>query len=611
MQAVEYLRFYCALMIGMIVFQSTTVAEPVDDGRLRAAASDSQNWMTYGHDYANQRFSHSKAISPESISSLVPRWIHQTGITGTFQTQPIVADGMMVITTPHNHMTALDAKTGTLIWAYRHEKRRSESRGGPSNRGAAMGYGKIFQSTNDGRLIALDRETGAPVWDSLIATPALGEVEAMVNLGLEAQKAFAEDVDAFPAKMPPLVADGLVITGVLSAGYSRYQDITEFLGMDTPPEPANRFGRRGYLIAFDAETGAEKWRWHTIKEDGWEGDFVVATADGVPLNRDIAAEKAAAAITQEAWRAGGGSAWMTPAYDPDSGLIFLGTGNPSPADADLARPGDNLYTSSLVALDIKTGTVRWHYQIVPHDIWGYDVGSPPILFDVPGDNGESRGPIAAVGVASKNGWFYTFDRATGELLFKSDAFVPQENLFSRPTSKSNGEDESVTVIPGSYGGASWSPSAYDPNSGLVFIPGIHKPTKLTAKTVRDPHTGKNVTYNVIELMSAPNWGTLTAIDTRAGGKIAWQVRTDQPLVGGLLATGGGVVFAGEGDGHFSAFNSNTGERLWQFQCGAGVNAPPVAYEIDGIPHVAVAAGGHGILGYPSGDAVISFALDGQ
>jgi outer membrane protein assembly factor BamB len=123
-----------------------------------------------------------------------------------------------------------------------------------------MGYGKIFQSTNDGRLIALDRETGAPVWDSLIATPALGEVEALVNLGLEAQKAFAEDVDAFPAKMPPLVADGLVITGVLSAGYSRYQDITEFLGMDTPPEPANRIGRRDYLIAFDAETGAEKWR---------------------------------------------------------------------------------------------------------------------------------------------------------------------------------------------------------------------------------------------------------------------------------------------------------------------------------------------------------------
>ncbi len=579
-------------------------SDPIDDARLLRAGSDTENWLTFGHDYTNQRFSPSATINSDNISHLSPRWIHQTGITGTFQTQPLVADGVMMITTPHNHVTALDAATGNVVWKYRHKKRRAKTRGGPSNRGAALGYSKVFQATNDGRLIALDRETGALVWDSLLATPGPGEVEALAPFGADVQKAFVEGIDAFPAKMPPLVANGMVITGVLSAGYSRYQDITEVLGIETPPEPENRIGRHGYLVAFDAETGAEKWRWHTVKSKNWEGEFRATTLDGVPLNRKLDAEKAAANSAQESWRAGGGSVWMTPAYDPERGLLYLGTGNPSPADADLARPGDNLYTSSLVALEIETGKIRWHYQIVPHDIWGYDVGSPPILFEVPGDGG----PVAAVGVASKNGWFYALDRMSGKLLFKSEAFVPQDNLFPRPEPGPDGADGSVVVIPGSFGGASWSPSAYDPKLGYVFVPGIHKPTRLVAKTVRKQEEQSDAVYTVIETTDEPSWGTLSAIDTKAGGKIAWQARTDQPLVGGVLATGGGVVFAGEGNGYFSAFSSQTGERLWRFQCGAGVNAPPVAYSVGNKSYIAVAAGGHGILGYPAGDAVVSFSV---
>ncbi len=599
------MRILALPVIAVLCLQTPiAIAEPVDDARLKAATGDASNWLMFGHDYTNQRFSPQASVSPASIGRLAPRWIHQTGIAGTFQTQPLVADGMMVITTPHNHVTALDAATGIEIWRYRHKKRIAKTRGGPSNRGAALGYGKVYQATNDGRLIALDRSTGKLVWDSLMAKPGPGEVEALAARGRDAQRAFTESVGAFPAKMPPLVADGLVIAGVISAGYSRYHDYTRVLGLETPLEPIDRIGRRGYLVAFDAQTGAEKWRWHTVKADGWEGGFVATTADGVPLNRDIKAEKAAAAGAKEAWRAGGGSAWMTPAYDPDRGLLYLGTGNPSPTDADLARPGDNLYTSSLVALDVATGAIRWHYQIVPHDIWGYDTGSPPILFDVPGD----QGPVAAVGVASKNGWFYVLDRSTGELLFKSEPFVPQGDMFPRPKPGPNGEDGSVPVIPGSFGGASWSPGAYDPNSGFVFVPAFHKPTRLVARTVRDPHLNTDVTYNMIEVTDKPSWGTLTAIDTRSGGGIAWQARTDLPLVGGLLATAGGVVFAGEGDGHFSAFDSKSGKRVWRFQCGAGVNAPPVAYQVNGVPYIAVAAGGHRILGYPAGDAVISFAL---
>lgn len=488
MSVARRMQFSWVPVLALLLFQPTIVSgAPVNDTRLLAAKGDSHNWLTFGHDYTNQRFSPSDAIGPANIDGLVPRWIHQTGITGTFQTQPLVADGMMVITTPHNHVTALEAATGKVIWRYKHKKTRAKTRGGPSNRGAGMGYGKIYQATNDGHMIALDRATGTVEWDSLLATPGPGEVEALAALGADAQETFAESVASFPAKMPPLIADGLVVAGVLSAGYYRYQDLSELLGVDAPPEPENRIGRRGYLIAFDAETGAEKWRWHTVKADGWEGDFTATTADGVKLNRNLAAEKAAAKTTGGAWRAGGGSAWMTPAYDPERGLLFAGTGNPSPSDADLARPGDNLYTSSLVALDMATGAIRWHYQVVPHDVWGYDVGSPPILFDVPAESG----PIAAVGVASKNGWFYALDRTTGELLFKSEPFVPQENMFPRAHPGPNGEDGSVLVTPGSFGGASWSPGAYDPNSGFVFVPGIHKPTRLVAKTLHDPAWGRH------------------------------------------------------------------------------------------------------------------------
>ena len=572
-------------------------AEPVDTERLRTASDDPINWVTFGHDYSNQHYSALAQVDRDTVSGLSPKWLYQTGIVGTFQTHPLVVDGQMFITTPHNHVTALDARTGVVIWHYQHEKRIELTRGGPSNRGAGLGYGKIFQATNDGRLIALDRHSGALVWDSLIATPGPGEVAEAAAISAEVQQAFIDGVGSFPAKMPPLVADGKVIVGVISAGYGLYHDIAALIGLGGPLEGNRKFGRRGYLAAFDAETGTEIWRWHTTKDKGWEGLFRETTPDGVPLNRRIDAEKLAAPSYSDSWRTGGGSTWMTPAYDPDLGLIYLGTGNASPADADFVRPGDNLYTSALVALDIATGTLRWHFQIVPHDIWGYDTASPTILFKWPSDEKFTL----AVGVPSKNGWFYALDRETGNFLFKSEPFVPQSNLFARAS------PEGVLVAPGSFGGASWSPSSYDPTTGIVYVPAIHKPSNMIEKTFEDAQ-GKSASFTLTESSNEPNWGTLTAIDTWGGGRIVWQVRTDQPLVGGVLATAGGLVFTGEGDGYFSAFDSETGDRLWQFNCGAGVNAPPMAYEIDGVQYVAVAAGGHGVFGYAPGNAVIAFAL---
>jgi len=231
-------------------------------------------------------------------------------------------------------------------------------------------------------------------------------------------------------------------------------------------------------------------------------------------------------------------------------------------------------------------------------MWGYDVASPPVLFDAEVD-GRS---VPAVGQAGKTGWFYVLDRRDGRLLYRSEAFVPQHNLFRRPA------PGGVEIAPGAGGGASWSPVSYDPRTGLVYVAALHLPTRYTVKEIPAAAGAPAVRYTALEPVGGATWGTLSAIDTRARGKIAWQVTTAQPLVGGVLATAGDLVFVGEGNGDFSAFHARTGARLWQFNCGAGVNAPPVTYELEGRQYVAVAAGGSAIFGYRQGDAIVAFVL---
>jgi glucose dehydrogenase len=279
-------------------------------------------------------------------------------------------------------------------------------------------------------------------------------------------------------------------------------------------------------------------------------------------------------------------------------LIYIGVGNPSPQASGETRPGDNLYTVSLVALDVHTGKHVWHYQLVPHDVWGYDVASPPVLFDANID-GKT---IPAIGHASKLGWYYTLDRRNGHLLFKSEPFVPQRNLFARAT------NEGVVIAPGVGGGANWSPTSFDAKSGIAYVAAMHMPSLYKIGFIPATSEKAAVGFTTIEPAKVPRWGTLTAIDVAKTGKIIWQKKTTNPLIGGVLATAGGLVFTGEGDGNFSAFNAKSGEHLWSFNCGAGVNAPPIAFQIDGREYVAVAAGGSQIWGFRQGDAVIVFAL---
>lgn len=579
---------------------SVTRAAPVDDARLQAATDDRSNWMTYGRDYANQRFSPLQQINRESIRQLAPRWIYQTGTNATFQATPLIVDGVMYLSMPFNHVAAIDAATGRELWRYEHKRTTTKMCCGPANRGVAVGHGKVFIGTVDSRLIALDAKTGKIVWDIPLTTD-LGPTEATAQLAgdktLRGQ--VAAGATGVGVNMAPIVFNGKVIVGITGVGYGLH------LESDRPNAPlgavvgfAGSYGRPGFYAAFDVATGRRVWQFDTIAQSGWEGTFRTSTPDGVPLHRDIALEKRELPKYPAAAKHGGGSAWTTPAFDPQSGTLFVGLGNPSPQMDDTSRPGDNLYSVSLVALDAESGKIKWYYQQVPHDLWGYDVASPAVLFDLP----TEQGVVPAVGQASKLGWFYVHDRRNGELLYKSEPFVPQINLFSLPT------PAGVRVAPGAVGGTNWTPVAFNPASGLAYVAASHMPLRYSVRVIAATADQPAVRYSALEPIDEPNWGTLTAISTREKGRIRWQKKTDNPLVGGVLATAGGLVFTGEGNGFLSAFDADSGEALWKFQCGAGVNAPPVTFEVDGVQYLAVAAGGNAIHGFKQGGALIVFAL---
>ena len=594
-------RTLAALLAGAIAWAAHPCvrAADVDTSRLLAADADRADWLTNGRTYANLRFSPLDAIGTGNVAGLVPKWVYQTGRAATFQATPLVADGVLYLSEPMSSVTALDARTGRRLWHYEH-KVHGKLCCGPANRGVGLGDGKVFVATVDAHLVALDRATGAVAWDVVLATAVSGGAEdkAMLAAVKDADKRAASGSSGVGANSAPLVYDGKVFVGVVGVGYGLHLE-SERPGapLGTVVGVAGKYGSPGFLAAFDTATGKRVWQFDATRA-GWEGGFVTQTAYGVPLPRDIAAEKADMGRDGDAWRTGGGTIWHTPALDPELGLLYFGIGNPSPQATGTGRPGDNLWTVSLVAVDVKTGKLRWGFQQVPHDLWGYDVASPPSLFDVSVD-GER---VPAVGEASKLGWYFVNDRRDGRLLYKSEPFVPQSNLFQAPS------PQGVTIAPGVGGGASWSPVAVDTGKGVAYVAAMHLPT--TFKTASLPAVGDKppVPYTTADPATVPTWGTLTALDLAHEGRILWQRRTPQPLVGGVLATAGGLVFTGEGDGQFDAFDAATGAPLWSFNCGAGVNAPPITYAVDGEQYVAVAAGGSAIWGYPQGDALMVFGL---
>jgi alcohol dehydrogenase (cytochrome c) len=521
------------------------------------------DWPTYGGNAWNQRWSNLKQIDTRNVNRLVPRMVFQTNVgrLGSFETTPIVVGDMMYVTTAYNEATiAYDLNSRKQVWRYEYKLGTTITCCGPNNRGVAVSDGLVFEGMMDAHLVALDSKTGEVKWNVEVADPTMG----------------------YSITHAPLVVGHNVIIGVSGGEY----------------------GIRGHVTAYDATTGKQAWRWYSVPApkgdptfdekapNGWWGTWATK-AEESDLHRDIAKEKTDSAKYGDAWKTGGGGVWMTPAYDKDLNSIFLAVGNPSPDLDGSVRPGDNLYTDAIVALDATTGKTKWYYQTIPHDVWDLDAVSPPVVTTLDGKK--------VVVHAGKTGWIYVVDAATGKLVRKSQNFVPQENMFALPTEKG------TRMLPGANGGSEWSPIAVDPTLGYAFVAGLQQPMNYITHSAPYEKGRLWLGSAFVAIPGEEQWGLYSAVNL-ATGKIAWQNKVPQPMMGGSLATAGGLAFTGEGNGNFNAYESRTGKLLWQFNAGAGCNAAPMTFTHGNEQFIAVACGGNFQLSYPLGDAVIVFGF---
>jgi len=530
-------------------------------------AQEQPQWLHYGGDLQQTRFVNNASINRDNVKDLKLKSIFQTGMIGSFANTPIVEDGVMYVSTPYNHLYAVDISSGQALWRFRYTLGFTNFCCGPNNRGVAVDDENVFMTTLDANLLAINKKTGELTWKTRLADPEFG----------------------YSSTEAPTYYNGMIITGIAGA----------------------EFGIRGFISAYDANTGELIWRWYTVPEPdqeqpdgtfGWEGVFQTK-ADGInPLNRDIEKEKAQIKSGEfaEAWRRGGGSAWTSKSIDTDKGHVYAVIGNPSPDLDGTVRPGDNRWTNSLVCLDLATGKLIWAYQYLPHDVWDLDSTSPPILTQAKNEKGEL---VDAVVHGGKTGWVYVHDRQTGKLLRRSEAMVEQRNLFALPTIGRGTE-----MLPGANGGVNWSPGSVNPNRRDVYYANLHQPMHYELRNMpwRQGRLWLGGAFKGIP--GAIQSGNISAVNIDTG-KIHWQYKTKQPMIGGTLATAGDLVFTGGDDGYFIALDAITGEKLWQFQTGAGVNAAPMGYEIEGKLHIVVAAGGNAQINSNRGGSVLVFSLE--
>lgn len=527
----------------------------VTQAQLNGAGNQGSDWLHTNGDYAQTRFYPGKQIHAGNVNKLRPEFLFQTEVRESMETAPIVVDGIMFMTTSYNHVYALDAATGKEFWHYKHKMGPITTFCcGPNNRGVAVEGGKLFMGTLDAKLVALDAKSGKLLWETEIADPEKGYSETMA----------------------PTVVDGKVLIGTNGGEY----------------------GIRGFVKAFDSATGKLVWTFHTIPEKGHEGVWAENDATGRNMKRDIAAEKAQLARDSSFYQTLGGGVWMNPAVDLKSRTVFFVVGNPSPDLYGAERPGDNLYTDSLVAVDLDKGTYKWHFQYIAHDVWDLDAVSPPILMDVKDKSGKM---VPGVIHGGKTGHVYVHNRETGELIRFSEAMIPQENMWVLPT------PGGARMLPGANGGVEWSPMAINTKYRLAYAMNLHQPMTYHVEPAKYPG-GKlwlGGAFKVIE--GEKQWGRLAAVNVDTG-KMAWKFDTEQPLIGGALATAGDLLFYGEGNGLFRALHARTGKLLWEYNCGAGANAMPVSYTVKGRQYVAMGCGGNTQLDFKRGNTMVVYAL---
>tara|TARA_B100001146_G_scaffold106163_1_gene93873 strand:+ start:256 stop:1878 length:1623 start_codon:yes stop_codon:yes gene_type:complete len=536
----------------------TSVAETgtmtVTQTMLNRAAGDSGNFLHTNGNYEQTRFYPSSQINKNNVSKLKVAWIFQTEVVESMETTPIVVNDVMYVTTSFNHVYALNAGTGKEIWHYKHKMGPITTYCcGPNNRGVAVYDNMVYMGTLDAQLVALDARDGSLVWKSQIAEPELGYSETMA----------------------PTAVNGKILIGTNGGEY----------------------GIRGFVKAYDAKSGNLLWTFHSIPTNS-VGVWATHDATGRNMLRDIAAEKEALKRLGDPYKTLGGGVWQNPAVDLKTNRVFFVVGNPSPDLDGSIRPGDNLYTNSLVAVDLDTGNYVCHFQYIAHDVWDLDAVSPVILTDVKDKSGNT---IPGALHAGKTGHVYVHNRDDCSLIRYSDAMVPQENMWVLPTK------DGARMLPGANGGVEWSPMTIDAKLGLTYAINLHQP--MTYHVESTPYPGGKLwlggAFKVIP--GERQYGNITAVDYNTG-KIKWQVDTEQPMIGGIMATAGGLVFTGEGNGTFSALDSANGRKLWSFQAGAGVNAPPSSYTVNGKQYVVVGAGGNVQLNFKRGNNIIAFTL---
>lgn len=533
------------------------VTEQVNTERLISADATPEDWLSYGKNYNEDRFSPLDQITKSNIDSLGLAWSINLGTKRGIEATPIVVDGIMYVTGPWSVVYAIDARKGELLWTYDPEVPKGYGEKACCdvvNRGVALYQGLVYVGTLDGRLVAINAATGGKTWEVLTV----------------------DQSKAYTITGAPRVVDGKVIIGNGGAEY----------------------GVRGYITAYDALSGVQDWRFYTVPGN---------PADGFESK---AMEKAAKTWTGEWWQyGGGGTAWDAIAYDPELNLLYIGVGNGSPWNRDIRSPegGDNLYLSSIVALNPKDGSLKWHYQTTPGDTWDYTATQHIILADLE-INGAPRKVLMQ---APKNGFFYVIDRTNGQFI-SAEPYVyvnwaegidketgrPIETSFSRyPNMNSE-------IAPSALGGHNWQPMAYSPANGLVYIParemGMYygQPNKFTyTDDGRSWNTGSE--FNALkevheDTMARQFFGKLIAWDP-IEQKEVWSVKQPSPWNAGVLATGE-IIFQGTSEGDLVAYDADTGEKVWSYPLETGIIAPPITYEIDDVQYITIPVGWGGVLG---------------
>jgi quinohemoprotein ethanol dehydrogenase len=538
------------IAVGFVTFGSAQqpAPRPVDDAALAAPEARQGDWLSYGRDYYEQRFSPLTEINDGNVSQLGLAWQFETATDRGLEATPLVIDGIMYTTGSWSVTYAIDARTGKQLWKYDpevHRKYDNLACCDVVNRGAAFYKGKVYVGVLDGRLVALDANTGKPSWTAVTV----------------------DQTQPFTITGAPRIAKGKVIIGNGGAEY----------------------GVRGYVSAYDAETGKLAWRFYTVPGDPSKPQENKALETALPTWKG-----------ETWWKVGGGgTVWDSIVYDPELNLVYVGTGNGSPWNRDIRSPGggDNLYLCSILAINPDNGELVWHYQTTPADTWDYTSVQPMMLADLT-IGGRQRKVIMQ---APKNGFFYVLDRGTGELL-AADPYVEVnwathvDLKTGRPVEVPGAayKDKGTFIRPGPLGGHNWQAMSFSPKTGLVYIPAqdngrYYEQPKDFVFTPNQYNLGLAAIGRNVDRYDIPYKGRLLAWDPVAR-KPRWTAEYGNYWNGGTLATAGNLVFQGTAAGDFIAYNATTGERLWSSWATTGIVAPPITYSIDGKQYVSVMAG---------------------